>query len=212
MQNHQNVLVIKRSVLRFLVLAVVVALPVICIRVDIFYFNNNLGEISLTEFLQEGMLFIATCLFASIAKNNPDVRHAYVLIAGFFACLLIRELDALFDLIYHGFWVVPALVVAASAIRFALTDKEKTVAGLSQHAQDKNNSSMMVGLAVLLIFSRLFGMGSLWEGLLGDEFVRAVKNVAEEGTEVLGYALMFYSALCYYVDFKRVKSESLSHK
>lgn len=203
MKNNQPSLIIKQAILRFLVLALLVALPIICIRIDIFYFDNNLGELSLTEFLQEGMLLIATCLFGLIAKNNPEIRHAYILITGFFACLLIRELDAFFDLIYHGFWIVPALLVALSAIGYAAKQPQKTIQGLCEHVQNKNSTSMIVGLAILLVFSRLFGMGSLWEGILGDDFVRTVKNIAEEGTEVLGYVMMFYSALCYYIDSKR---------
>lgn len=203
MQNDKNITIIKRAILRFLILALLVALPVLCIRIDIFYFDNHLGELSLTELLQESMLLIATCLFALIAKHQPETRHAYLLVTGFFACLFIRELDAFFDLIYHGFWIVPALLVALSAIGYAAKQPQKTIQGLCEHVQNKNSTSMMVGLAILLVFSRLFGMGSLWEGILGDDFVRTVKNIAEEGTEVLGYVMMFYSALCYYIDSKR---------
>lgn len=202
MQNNQNFLVIKRAILRFLVLAILVSLPVACVSIDMFYFNNNLTEISLTEFFQEGILFISICLFGYIAKAEPSSRHAYVLVTGFFSCLLIREFDEFFDMIVHGFWVYPALLVAALSIAYALTDKQKTIAGLVEHIKDKNSVSMTVGLAILLIFSRIFGMAGLWDGLMGETPVRTVKLVAEEGTEVLGYVIMFYSALCYFVDYK----------
>ncbi|MBD1574437.1 hypothetical protein HC725_14330 [Vibrio sp. S17_S38] len=203
MNNAQKLQIIRRAALRFLVLSLLVSLPVICVRIDMFQLHNGLGEISLTEFLQEAMLFISVCLFGYIAKKEPTTRHAYVLVTGFFACLLIRELDGFFDLIFHGFWVVPALIVAATAIRYAWSDKQKTLDGLYLHILDRNSIAMTVGLCILLIFSRLFGMGSLWDELMGELAIRTVKNVAEEGTEVLGYVIMFYSSLCYFVDFKR---------
>ncbi|WP_231472338.1 hypothetical protein [Pseudoxanthomonas suwonensis] len=56
---------------------------------------------------------------------------------------------------------------------------------------------MTIGLVLLLIYSRLFGMTALWEGLLADSYVRVVKNAAEECTELLGYTLVMASALTY---------------
>ncbi|MGO2509694.1 MAG: hypothetical protein ACTH6Y_11920 [Vibrio hibernica] len=203
MNNTQKLQVIRRATLRFLVLSVLVSLPVMCVRIDMFYLHNGLSEISLTELLQETILFISVCLFGYIAKKEPATRHAYVLVTGFFACLLIREFDEFLDLIFHGFWVIPALIVAVTAICYAWSDKQKTLDGLCAHILDRNSVAMTVGLCILLVFSRIFGMGSLWDGLMGDASVRAVKIVAEEGTEVLGYVIMFYSALCYFVDFKR---------
>ncbi|MBD1576327.1 hypothetical protein HC723_07745 [Vibrio sp. S11_S32] len=117
------------------------------------------------------------------------------------ACLLIRELDGLFDLISHGFWVYPAAIVAASSIIYALKQKQQTIETFCLFVQSHNFISMCLGMGVLFVFSRLFCMGSLWDGLMQAHPERAVKNVAEEGTEMLGYMVIFFSCVSYLVDF-----------
>lgn len=56
---------------------------------------------------------------------------------------------------------------------------------------------MTIGLALLLAYSRLIGMGALWQGLLEDGYVRVVKNAVEESAEVLGYALILVASIGY---------------
>ena len=48
---------------------------------------------------------------------------------------------------------------------------------------------------MVLAFSRLFGRGSFWEAVMGDSYMRLVKNIAEEGTELMGYALLVIAAV-----------------
>jgi len=56
---------------------------------------------------------------------------------------------------------------------------------------------MSLGLALLLAYSRLLGMGHLWRGVLGDGYERIVKNAIEEGAELLGYTVILVASLGY---------------
>ena len=56
-------------------------------------------------------------------------------------------------------------------------------------------SFLLVGMVVILIYSRLFGMNILWHALLPDEGSRAAKNAMEESSELLGYLFVLVSAL-----------------
>ncbi|MGO2497498.1 MAG: hypothetical protein ACTH6I_05700 [Vibrio litoralis] len=56
-------------------------------------------------------------------------------------------------------------------------------------------------MALLLVFSRLFGMGHFWQGILGPDYDRVIKRVVEEGLEVLAYVVIFYSAIGYLQGF-----------
>ena len=56
-------------------------------------------------------------------------------------------------------------------------------------------------MALLLVFSRIFGMGDLWQGILGLNYERIIKRVVEEGLEVLGYTVIFYAAMGYLKSF-----------
>ncbi|MCW1890551.1 hypothetical protein OK016_20470 [Vibrio chagasii] len=38
---------------------------------------------------------------------------------------------------------------------------------------------LVTGVMLLLVFSRLFGMGS-WHNVMGDDYVRAVKNIGKK--------------------------------
>ncbi len=56
---------------------------------------------------------------------------------------------------------------------------------------------MLGAIATLLVFSRLFGMGEMWQGLMQENYMRGVKNTAEEGVELLSYSLIVFSAIWY---------------
>jgi len=54
------------------------------------------------------------------------------------------------------------------------------------------------GFGMVFVFSRLFGMRRNWEAILSSEMsittIRSVRRLAEEGTELAGYALIFVAA------------------
>src|SRR5690606_3506947 len=56
-----------------------------------------------------------------------------------------------------------------------------------------------VALGALLVYSRLLGMGAIWEGLLAEQYLRVFKNAVEETTELLGYVLIAAAAVTYAV-------------
>ena len=198
MPNDSSYRILKHFFLRFFFLCILLTLPVICIRVDILYLHNELSEQSLTEYLQELFLFGDILIFTYAAYSSFYVRRFCVLLVGFFACLLVRELDGLFDLISHGFWIYPALIIAVSSIVYALQQKQQTIDAFCLFVQSHNFISMCLGIGILFVFSRLFGMGSLWNGLQHNP-ERLVKNVAEEGTESLGYIIIFSLVLLIYL-------------
>ena len=57
---------------------------------------------------------------------------------------------------------------------------------------------IFIGLLIVLVYSRLFGMGELWHTIMADHFNRTVKNVVEEGSELWGYALVFWGTVNYW--------------
>src|SRR5690606_28976404 len=65
-------------------------------------------------------------------------------------------------------------------------------------------------LVLLLVYSRLFGMTTLWHGLLAENYVRVFKNAAEECTELLGYSLIMAAALTYAAQRVRERRRALA--
>jgi hypothetical protein len=56
---------------------------------------------------------------------------------------------------------------------------------------------LLLGLVLLLFYARLIGMTALWTGLLGEQYIRAVKNAIEETTELLAYTFILAGSLAY---------------
>lgn len=160
--------------------------------------EHGVGEHSITEFYQQTLLFLVVFCFVYAFKVEHSNRHFHLLVIGFFTCMLIRELDAFFDeLVVHGFWIYPALGVFFVCVTYALQNKQGTLAGLAQFTQNRYFQGISTALVIVLIFSRLFGIGELWETILAGNYVRLAKNTVEEGVELLGYSLLFYHALGY---------------
>lgn len=173
--------------------------------ISVFFDGNNVSETSFTEISQEVCLLIAVCSFIYAMRRNVHSRGAYCLIAGFFSCMLIRELDAWFDYIWHGFWVYPATLVAISVIISSVfLWRENIVNTLAEFVEKKSFFYITVGLIIVLVFSRVFGSGGfLWKELMGDAYRHSFKSALQEGLELFGYIFIAYGSFLNFLSEKR---------
>ncbi|OOE84305.1 hypothetical protein BZG72_02740 [Salinivibrio sp. PR6] len=162
--------------------------------------HNVASESSLIELSQLLLLILTVFTFRRVAKFNPTLCHAAKLMSGFFLVLMIRELDATLDIVMHGFWKVPALLVTGLTLWPAIKHGRDTFTSLAHALSAKSSTMLIVALGLLLVYSRLFGMGELWEQAMGAMYVRDVKNIAEESTELVAYSLIWLSALGYWLE------------
>lgn len=152
-------------------------------------------ETSPTEIAQTALLAATSGLFFLEAFRRAELRHALVLVGGFFGCMLIREQDHFLDVIQHGCWVYPALALAGACIAYACTNIRQAIFGLERFVRWKNFPFLLIGLVIVLAYSRLFGMGHFWKLLLGEGFSYTAKACMEESSELLGYLFIFISAV-----------------
>ena len=197
----ENIKTILSGFAEFLLAALIAAGVVGCIYLDVTV-HKNILENSFVEFGQEALLFATTALFCmqAIAKRQGGLW----LVAGFFGCMFIRELDAYFDMIVHGAWKYFALALMVFVLFKAWRlGKENTIASLATFMKTRSFVFIFIGLLIVLVYSRLFGMGELWHTIMPKHFNRTVKNVVEEGSELWGYALVFWGAVKYWIASKR---------
>ena len=172
----------------------------------IFWWDSTLnipfGETSPTEFLQTCALIITTALYFREALRRPDMGRALVLVGGFFGCMLIREQDHFLDPISHGCWKWPALALAAICIFHGLRRPAETLSQLARFIRWRWFPILLVGVVIVLVYSRLFGMGAIWRGLLSADSWRLAKTAIEESSELLGYLLITFSALIQSWEFR----------
>lgn len=147
------------------------------------------------EFTQSFLLAASASLYFFEAYRRPDLRPALVLVAGFFTCMLIREQDYFLDFIQHGCWVYPALATAGLCLLYAGLNLRRTLAGLERFVRWKYFPYLLIGVVIVLAYSRLFGMRMVWEALLSDKFTYNAKTAMEESSELLGYLLILTSAV-----------------
>ncbi|QUM74890.1 hypothetical protein HWV00_00685 [Moritella sp. 24] len=188
-QNNSAILkTVQNIMITTLLCLVVIAVQ----RLDYFWLENSLGEESVTELLQAVLLLFSVVCFYQLKHLNV-LPKAAMLVGGFFSVLFIRELDGYFDLIFHGFWVYPALTVAFGAIVYAAQGGQLHTQ-MSTLLENKYMQTLITFIVLLFVFSRLYGMGDFWEGVMGNQYVRDVKNISEETMELLFYTFIAFYA------------------
>lgn len=194
---REQILILGRECAAFLFATLFLVAMMSAIYIDVNWMNNAMHETSLTETLQEVMLASIAVMFFWSARHRSIQRGALILIGGFYTCMLIRELDFLFDAMEHGSWVWFALATAAICLALALRSPRGTLDGLVTFVTARSWLMTASGLLIVLVFSRLFGMHQLWQHLMMDGYNRVVKNIAEEGTELLGYSICWLASARY---------------
>ncbi len=187
-------IILKRCLTALIGVAICLLVNV-ALRLDYIVLGNQVGELSITEGLEQLMLVLSAGSFFYLAKRQTKLKHAATLMGAFFLVMLIRENDAFFDYIVHGFWVYPALAVTFAAITYAVRNGKQTLDQLAVILSSSYMNMLVLGLIMLLVFSRLFGMGSFWQGVMAEHYVRDVKNIVEEGSELLAYCIIAFSSI-----------------
>ncbi|WP_146010761.1 hypothetical protein [Halomonas heilongjiangensis] len=187
---------ILRKVGEFFFLSLAVMLIPAFAYVDAIVYAPDRAELSLTQTTQHLLILITAAIIWFHAWKSPAQRGFLVLMAGFFTCMLVRELDGFLDAVFHGFWLYPALVVAFSSIAYAAIFCRGTVLQpMAEFSETKAAIYIFFGLITLLVFSRGFGSGSLiWRDIMGEYYRHEFKRTLQEGLELYGYIFLFYGS------------------
>lgn len=188
----------------FILCSIIVGSLVGIIFIDVHTLNDSVHEESIVEITQEIFLAIIVSLFFFHAYRNSLLRHSLILLGGFFTCMLIRELDFLFDAIRLGAWFWFACAVAIICFLITLRYPDATLTGLVEFLKHPSYGMMLAGLFCILVFSRLFGMQILWQSILSGGYQRVVKNIVEEGIELLGYTFCLFASVWYTSNLKNI--------
>ena len=195
-----------KNFLYFILTGVICALVLGCIFLDLHYFKY-IPERGFVEHTQELLIFLSSSIFLCLAfKRNTG---ALWLVGGFLACMFIRELDSVFDKIFHGAWFYITIPVVCLCVYKAWQEGiEKTINSLSEFMRTQAFTRLSIGLLTVLVFSRLMGYKPMWKLAMGKHYYWNVKFVVEEGTELFGYSIIFLAAVeyaCYLLNKKEVE-------
>lgn len=199
-----------QAALEFLFLAIPLTIVPFLVFIDVSVLKNGVGEISVTEFTQETLLATSAAIFFYRAWRKPAMRGFLALVAGFFTCMLIRELDVFFDHIWHGFWFWPAIITAGASIASAtFLWRDSVIRPMADFVGSHAYVHILIGLLTVLVFSRIFGSGNLiWIELLGEAYSSNFRSAIQEGIELYGYLFIAYGS---FLTLRREKPRDSIH-
>jgi hypothetical protein len=162
--------------------------------------NGDLfSDQSWTESTQVALLFLSGAAFTVGGRLNRERRIPACLLTGMAALAFVRELDWVLDKVWHGLWVAPATVVVIAAVACVWSRRKTLFDAFAREVTQPYWGTLCSGFGLVFIFSRIFGMRRNWEAVLSSQMaltsVRSVRRLAEEGTELAGYALIFLAAI-----------------
>lgn len=198
---------IKRAIVEFSLLTIGFLWVPGAVYLDAVIIDHGIPEHGFTEASQELFLFISAASFFYLARKHPLQRGFFILVAGFFLTMLIREFDHDLDKIVHGFWKYPAWLIAIVSITLARHYPGTVVAPMAAATRNTSFQSIFIGLILLLFFSRVFGTGGLWEPILyAAEYnisESLIKSVVQEGLELLGYTAILFGTIKYLLEIRK---------
>lgn len=179
----------------FALVCLLVALVPVTVYLDTTVLGDGVSEESLTEHLHNVFLAVAVAIFVLGAYRHVGMRGYLTLVATLFACMFLREYDAVLDRILHGFWIYPALLTLTVGCLIAWRNRGTTLLPMLHHLQTRSATFVYIGVVLLLFFSRTFGTGTLWEAVMAGAYDPQVKTTVQEGIELLAYLLIVYGAV-----------------
>ena len=135
------------------------------------------------------LLIVIVLLFLNVYRAD-QYQHLSVCMGLFFVGLLIRENDQPLELFLpHGSWKFIVVIPLVVFIAYFWKYRKQVTDQLIAYSNTASFGILLSGF-VTLVFSRLFGRNIFWHELMGDNYLRAVKNAAEESVELLGLGLI----------------------
>ncbi|MDO6463704.1 hypothetical protein [Pseudoalteromonas carrageenovora] len=157
--------------------------------------NALYSEETLTEHMQDILTLLSSILFFYASRINSQLKIACVLLATLTAMMFVREFDTYLDMYaFDGAWQAIVYSILACTFVYLITKRGTIFSSIQAYSQTPSYGICLSGLVTLLAFSRMMGKGAFWHSIMGDSYVRVVKNIVEEGIETLGYTLILISA------------------
>lgn len=154
------------------------------------------SEESLTEWLESLSALLCSMCFLAVARLHRSLRPVAVMLAALTCLMFIREADHFLDTrVFDGAWQLLVTLVLIATGLYLWRQPDSIAESIRLYAKQPSAGILLSGILVTFVFSRLFGQGVFWQTVMGDAYLRVVKNIVEEGTELAGYALFVIAAL-----------------
>ena len=164
--------------------------------------TGKFEENSFTEWTQEIFILLCSILYFILGRYDRSITGFTGMLSGMALMAFIREFNNYFHNWFRGAWQIFVLIALILTIIYVYRNRDTLVKPFYDYLKLPAFGVTMSGFVSLMVFSRLFGSGKIWRNILEVEELegptRWVKNAAQEGTELLGYALILIGTLEYF--------------
>lgn len=177
--------------------------------------TGKFEENSFTEWTQEIFILLCSILYFTVGRYDRSITGFTGMLSGMALMAFIREFNNYFHAWFRGAWQIFVLIALILTIIYVYRHRDTLVKPFYDYLKLPAFGVTMSGFVSLMVFSRLFGRGKMWRNILEVEELggptRWVKNAAEEGTELLGYALILIGTLEYawYIRNRKLSLEEM---
>jgi hypothetical protein len=208
-ERMQKVVLIK-EVVRYLAYAFLAFLVAEFLRFTASIDNSEakFPELSLVEYAQSFFLIVSGLISLRfyLSKQRHFHRHIFMLISALCAMAFIREQDMHFEtFVGDGTWPIPVFAILAVVIYKIFRIRKDLIAEIVSYMKTRSYGFFSAATITIFIFSRMFGRAVFWEAVMGDQYFRSVKNVAEESLELYGYLLLMIAVVELAIADKQLK-------
>lgn len=174
------------------------------LAIDVAVMRTACGDHSFVAWSQCACAGLAASLMGILAVLEHRCRAGYAFVASAFLFMslyeLLRDVEMVRShLIGNGF-VLATLVVG---VLLALFCRRTFAAGLARIVSSLGFLSFPFAFACIWVASKVVSSRVIWGALtLSESEVRVVKRIVEEGTELLGYAILLCGTIFFF--FERI--------
>ena len=154
---------------------------------------------SLVEWMQVLVLAATAATFFWMGRSHEGEKGGLALMGSLFVAMLVRENDHLLNIGGIPGWECVLVAYLAALALFERRHRNEILPGLYAFAKSPACPVMVVGLALLLVYSRLFGSHLIWQYLVMDGDTHfAVRRMVEESEELVAYLVMLLASRIYF--------------
>lgn len=153
--------------------------------------EGSANETGLIEFSQHIILLI--CILIGFFSLVYTKQHKVFMLtlSLFFAIHLIREFDAWFDSQFPTLGWFPFVALVLVIMLVIIIKSFKTLIDqINEVSTTMGFGILLLALAKLHIFTRLYGKPSNWDSIMGENYLYQVERISEESVELIAYAMM----------------------
>ena len=170
----------------------------------------DFSESSATEYAQEALLLMITAISFLAAQQYHRYRLLHISLGTLAVAFFIREYNNFaHEYLFPYAWSVAVISILAFLAGFVHQNFARWRREFTTAAGSYAFAILLMGMLILQVFSRLYGLPFVWESLMGDRYLYPVTRASEESIELLGYSILFIGVIEFYLLTKQETNKAI---